>query len=88
MQYDKATRWPLPKTCEVLYLDLGSNLLRNVVGNLSLSLTSSENLREIHLSLQDNGLLKGEIHILIKSTTSMKNLERLTLHLSYNKIED
>lgn len=45
VQYDTSARWPLPKTCEALHLDLSSNLLRNVVGNLSLALASSENLK-------------------------------------------
>ena len=67
VQYDKATVWRLPKECEKLYLDLGSNLLRNVVGNLSWALKSSENLRDINLSLQDNGMSKGEIHVLVKN---------------------
>jgi hypothetical protein len=38
IQYEKPTRWLLPKGLEILYLDYGNNLLRNVVGNLSLSL--------------------------------------------------
>jgi hypothetical protein len=41
IQYDQPTRWPLPKSCEILYLDYGNNLLKNVVSNLSLSLSSA-----------------------------------------------
>lgn len=45
IQYEKATRWALPKGIEILYLDYSNNLLRNVVGNLSLSLGSTECLK-------------------------------------------
>jgi len=50
IQYDGPTRWPLPKNCEILYLDYGNNLLKNVVNNLSLSLANCDTLKEIIIS--------------------------------------
>ena len=88
IQYEKPTRWPLPKSCQILYLDYGNNLLRNVVSNLSLSLASAQSVKELAISFENNALSKGEIHMLIKSITSMNSLERVTLNFAFNKIQD
>lgn len=50
IQYEESTRWLLPKNCEILYLDYSNNLLRNVISNLSLSLSSAISLKEVTLS--------------------------------------
>lgn len=86
IQYEKPTRWPLPKNCEILYMDYGNNLLRNVVSNLSLTLASSVALKEVTLSFENNALSKGEVHMLIKSITNLPHLERVTLNFALNKI--
>jgi hypothetical protein len=37
--------WILPKSCEVLYLDYGHNLLNSIINNLSLTIGASQNLK-------------------------------------------
>jgi hypothetical protein len=78
----------LPKFCEILYLDYGTNLMNDVVNNLCLSIASSLALKELYLNFENNNLAKGEVHMIIKSITSLKTLERVTLDFSFNKIQE
>jgi hypothetical protein len=50
IQCEKPIRWPLPKNCEILYLDYSNNLLKNIINNLSISLASTTCLKELFLS--------------------------------------
>ncbi len=88
IQCEKPTRWPIPRSCEILHLDYGNNLLRSFVSNLSISLASSDSLKELFLSFENNALTKGEVHMLINAISGVKTLERVTLNFAFNKIEE
>lgn len=88
IQCEKPSRWPLPKNCEILYLDYSNNLLKNIINNLSIALASSTGLKELFISFENNALSKGEVHMLIKSISGLKTLERVNFNFSFNKIEE
>jgi len=59
IKYDKQMTWLLPKGCETLYLDYGHNLLNSIINNLSLTIGSNQNLKELYFNFENNNLLKG-----------------------------
>lgn len=63
-------------------------MLRSIVSNLSISLASSDCLKELFLSFENNALTKGEVHMLVNALSGVKTLERVTLNFGFNKIEE
>ena len=62
--------------------------MNNVVNNLCLSIANSLALKELFLNFENNNLAKGEVHMIIKSITSLKTLDRVILNFSFNKIQE